>query len=96
MGILDYEMELDRVLEIIQKEQPKRVCIQLPDGLKPRVKEIKQFLKDKTDAIIFFWAGSCYGACDLPYEVQQLRVDLIIQFGHSKKLRMGQRIGTNF
>ena len=93
---LHYDLELQRLAETIQKENPKRVCIQLPDGLKPKVKEIREFLQGKTDAVILFWAGSCYGACDLPYEVGMLHVDLLIQFGHSKSLRMGQKIWKDF
>ena len=89
---MHFDLELERVLDIIEREKPNRVCIQLPDGLKPRAKEIADFLEGKSDAKILFWAGSCYGACDIPYEVERLQVDLLIQFGHSKSLRMGQRL----
>lgn len=94
--MLNYELELEKMVDILQKEKPRRVCIQLPDGLKPKAQTIRDYLKGKTDAVVMFWAGSCYGACDIPYEVKALQVDLIIQFGHSKKLRMGQRIFEDF
>jgi len=79
----DYDLELDKVAEKIINEKARTVLIQLPDGLKPKVKEIKEFLKPKIDKNIklLFWAGSCFGACDVPTNAN---VDLIIQFGHSE------------
>lgn len=76
-----FDLELDKVVKLIEREKAEQVLIQLPDGLKPRAKEIQEFLKQRTKAKIFFWAGSCYGSCDLP-DVSGM--DLMIQFGHSK------------
>lgn len=81
-----YNLELEKVLaEIkkIKKSNPK-ILIQLAEGLKPRAKEIQEFLeekfkKDKINCELFFWLGSCYGKCDIP-NVDEF--DLIIQFGH--------------
>jgi diphthamide biosynthesis enzyme Dph1/Dph2-like protein len=64
---MDYDLELDRAADAIIKDNAKNVCIQLPDGLKPRAKEIVDFLESKTDAKIFIWSGSCFGACDTPH-----------------------------
>ncbi|RLE39301.1 hypothetical protein DRJ17_01110 [Candidatus Woesearchaeota archaeon] len=75
-----YNLELDKAVEEIKKSNAKTVCIQLPDGLKPKAKEIQEEIELKTDAIVFIWAGSCYGACDVP----KLDVDLLIQWGHSE------------
>jgi len=77
---MNFELELDRVAELIQKEKAKRVCIQLADGLKPKAKEIVDFLKEKTGATVFVWYGSCYGACDVPKIDEHF--DLLVQFGH--------------
>jgi len=54
-----------------------------PEGLKPYAQEIVSFLEKKTSSQCFIWMNSCYGACDLPLEVEKLGIDLIIQFGHS-------------
>jgi len=77
----DYDLELDKAAEQIRKEKAKTVLIQLADGLKPRAKEIKKELEKNIskDTKLLFWAGSCFGACDIP----KADVDLIIQFGHS-------------
>ena len=77
----DYDPQLDKAIERIKKEKAKTVLIQLPDGLKPKAKEIKTTLEKKTDAEILFWGGSCFGACDIP---KVDNIDLLIQFGHSK------------
>jgi len=78
-----YDLELEKVVERINKDNAKMVCVQLPDGLKPRAKEIQKTLEKKTDAQILFWMGSCFGACDVPLQIERLGVDLLIQWGHS-------------
>ena len=35
------------------------------------------------DVNVLIWAGSNFGACDLPVDVERAGVDLIIHFGHS-------------
>ena len=79
----NYDLELNKVIERIKKDNAKMVCVQLPDGLKPRAKEIQLAIEKNTDASVLFWMGSCYGACDVPLQVERLGVDLLIQFGHS-------------
>lgn len=76
----DYDLELDKAIKEIKKNNAKTVCIQLPDGLKPKATEIAEFLENKTKAKIMIWASSCFGSCDVP----KLDVDLLIQWGHSK------------
>jgi len=81
---MDYALEIERVAEKISKMKAKRVCIQLPDGLKPRAEEIQREIEKKTKAAVLIWAGSCYGACDTPQGLERLGVDLLVQFGHSE------------
>ncbi|MBU1204910.1 MAG: diphthamide synthesis protein [Nanoarchaeota archaeon] len=80
---MEYDLELDKVVDKINKERANLVCIQLPDGLKPKAKLIQNEIENKTRAKIIIWAGSCFGACDIPLGVEKLGVDLLIQFGHS-------------
>ena len=81
---MEYDLELERVAKEIKKSRAKNVCIQLPDGLKPEAKNIADELGKKTGANIMIWAGSCYGACDVPLVVEKLGVDLLVQWGHSQ------------
>ena len=77
---MELDLEIDKAVEVIQKEKPKKVLLQLPDGLKPKAKEIVDKLKTASIEIVI-WSGSCYGACDTP-EVKGY--DLLIQFGHTR------------
>ena len=80
---MDYDLELERVVDRINKEKARLVCIQLADGLKPKAKLIQNKIEKKTNAKVVIWAGSCFGACDIPLEVKRMGIDLLIQFGHS-------------
>ena len=80
----DYNLEIDRIVELINEKGYKKICLQLPDGLKPRAQEIVDTLFEKTTAQVLIWAGSNFGACDIPLEVERLGVDALIHFGHSE------------
>lgn len=84
---LDYlNLELDKALKSIRENKPKRVLIQLPDGLKPYALEIINELQKRFQTIEFYiWAGSCFGACDIPIaQAKSFNIDLIIHFGHER------------
>ena len=76
---IDYDLEIEKVKEKIKESKSKTVLIQLPDGLKPLATDISKEL-EKTGSKIFIWAGTCFGACDIP----KVEFDLLIQFGHNK------------
>ncbi|MGC9309785.1 MAG: hypothetical protein ACP5D2_03780 [Candidatus Nanoarchaeia archaeon] len=76
---MEYELEIDRLKKIIREKKPKKVLLQLPDGLKPKAAEIVNKLGDLTS--VFIWFGSCYGACDVPPVSNDDY--LVVQFGHA-------------
>jgi diphthamide biosynthesis enzyme Dph1/Dph2-like protein len=79
---LSLNLELDKLLTAIAKTKAETVFVQLPDGLKPKAKEIQEKVKEKFSKVkLTFWSGSCYGACDVP-NVKDF--DLLVQFGHSE------------
>lgn len=79
-----YDLELDRCVEEVKKSNAKKVLLHLPDGLKPKSKEVVDYLKERAKGVEFFiWAGSCYGACDIPVEASNLGIDLLIHWGHT-------------
>jgi len=78
---MDFDFELDRIVSEIKKCRAKSVLLQLPDGLRPKAKEICDGLSRKTGARILIWGGSCFGACDVP---NVNSADLLVQFGHSE------------
>jgi diphthamide biosynthesis enzyme Dph1/Dph2-like protein len=64
-----------------------KVCLQLPDGLKLYADEIADELNQKLaakdkKAQIFIWAGSNFGACDIPVQLKDSDFDLVVNFGH--------------
>lgn len=76
------DLELEKLFSGIAESKAKTVLMQLPDGLKPKAKEIQEAVKKKFPlAKLTFWAGSCYGACDVP---NVSGYDLLVQFGHSE------------
>ncbi len=81
---MTYNLELQKVIKTINKQKAKLVCIQLPDGLKPNAKLIQEEIEKNTKATVLIWAGSCFGACDIPLQLKNLGVDLLIQWGHSE------------
>ena len=80
----EYDLELKKAAEKIKEKNAKIVLIQLPDGLKPKAKQIQEELQKLTGAEIVFWAGSNFGSCDIPTEAERLGIDLIIHYGHSQ------------
>lgn len=80
--MLNLNLELEKLFSTLEKNKAQKVLIQLPDGLKPKAKEIQEEVKQKFPAVkLTFWAGSCYGACDVP---NVSGYDLLVQFGHSE------------
>ena len=78
-----YNLELDKITKTIQKQKAKQVLLQFPEGMKPYATTIADNIEGKTKTQCFIWLGTCFGACDIPLEVENLKIDLIIQFGHS-------------
>ena len=79
-----YDLDVDGIIAAIKQQDAKRVLIQLPDGLKPTAEELQTaILKENPDLELFFWGGSCYGACDIPLHVERLGFDLIVHLGHA-------------
>ena len=80
MDLKDVDLELDRVVKKIKDSNSKLVYIQLPDGLKEFADMIQDKIESETKAKVIIWAGSCFGACDVP----KVDCDMLIQFGHSE------------
>tara|TARA_Y100000310_G_scaffold332220_2_gene407415 strand:- start:175 stop:429 length:255 start_codon:yes stop_codon:yes gene_type:complete len=79
-----FDLNIESVIREIRKKRAKFICVQLPDGLKPKASMIQEELEGKTKADIIIWAGSCFGACDVPLGLDKLGVDLLVQWGHSE------------
>lgn len=80
-----YNLELDKAVSKIKKKKAKLVLLQFADGLKPYATIIADYLDEKTNAEFLIWLGACFGACDTPVGLENIKpkIDLIIQFGHN-------------
>ena len=81
---MQYDLEIPRVIEEIKSNDAKNVLLQLPDGLKPKAKEIVDLIREELDVNLFIWSGTNFGACDIPLHLEKLGIDLILHFGHSE------------
>jgi 2-(3-amino-3-carboxypropyl)histidine synthase len=85
-----FDFEEARLKQEIAKRGAKRVMLQLPEGLKPEGPRIAEII-ETTGALPIISADPCYGACDIAVnEAEDLGVDLIVHFGHSKLLSNAQ------
>jgi 2-(3-amino-3-carboxypropyl)histidine synthase len=78
-----YDLEINSLIEEINKNKNKLVLLQFPDGLKYYAKEVVDELKQNTNADYFIYFGTCFGACDVPIHLEKLDFDLVVQWGHT-------------
>ncbi len=83
-----YDLELKRIISKIKKNKSKLVLLQFPDGLKPYATAVVDYLEEKTDSNFLIWFGDCFGACDTPVGLENIKpkIDLVVQFGHSEMM----------
>ncbi|MCX6748148.1 MAG: diphthamide synthesis protein [Candidatus Pacearchaeota archaeon] len=82
----EYDLEIDRIVSEIKKNNAKRVLLQFPDGMKPYSTVIAKEIESKTKATCLIWLSSCFGACDTPnLGASEKDIDLVISFGHSER-----------
>ena len=70
-------------LEKLRELKPRRVFIQVPEGLKTRVMELSREIED-AGIRAYVSVEPCYGACDIrDREAKALGCDVILHIGHS-------------
>ncbi len=72
------------LVSVILEDNPERVFIQVPEGLKKKVKVLQDELDKKdTDSIVSL--EPCYGACDIKdTEAMDLGCDILVHIGHTR------------
>jgi 2-(3-amino-3-carboxypropyl)histidine synthase len=89
MNTETFDLEEERLLDEIRRRDPKRVLVQLPEGLKGEGPRLASII-EKAGALPIISADPCYGACDLAIsEAESLSADLIVHYGHSEMMRPG-------
>jgi len=80
--VLNFETE--KLTEELKKIKPKKVLVQLPEGIKQDSFKIANILEELNIECVFS-GETCWGACAVAVEeAKNLEVDLIVHFGHAK------------
>tara|TARA_Y100000031_G_scaffold88842_1_gene97522 strand:- start:950 stop:1936 length:987 start_codon:yes stop_codon:yes gene_type:complete len=76
--------EKEKLVAELKKRKPKKVLVQLPEGIKQNALEISKTIESLGIEVIFSGETS-WGGCSIDLqEAEALQVDLIVHFGHSK------------
>ena len=83
---LDFEKE--KLIEELKKAKPKKVLVQLTEGIKKNALEIKEWIKALGIEVIFS-GETCWGGCDIAIdEARAVGADLIVHFGHAEFMQI--------
>lgn len=91
-----YDLRLDEVCKTIKEKEYKTILLQFPEGLKKLAIEAKDLVEERTNTDVIIYADPCYGACDLPPPLDDLGIDLLVQFGHAKMPNLQFPVSTMF
>ncbi|MFH1408486.1 MAG: diphthamide biosynthesis enzyme Dph2 [Nanoarchaeota archaeon] len=84
-----FDYGLDELKEELMKKKPKKVLVQLPEGMKGNAPELGSFFHNLSIQAIFS-GDTCWGACaPATIEAKQLGADLIVHFGHAPFMKAG-------
>lgn len=80
-----YDLELEKIKELVVKKQYKKILIQMPEGLfDTPLQEVIEVLSP-LDTQIIVEGDPSYGVCDLAInDAKRLGCDLLIHFGHNE------------
>jgi len=82
---LDFEKE--RLVAELKKRKPKKVLVQLAEGIKQNAPEISEIIKGLGIECIFS-GQTCWGGCSVAVcEAKELGVDLIVHIGHAEFMK---------
>ena len=76
--------ELDKLERELRKRKPKKVLVQLAEGIKQNATEIAEVF-ERLGIQVIFSGETAWGGCSIALqEAEALKVDLIVHFGHAK------------
>jgi len=81
---MTFNFENEILIRELKKIKPKRVLVQLPEGIKQNAFDILKIFQDLHIEVIFS-GETCWGACSISVEeAKSVNADLIVHFGHSE------------
>ena len=79
-----YDFEEDRLLKELKQRKPKRVLLQVPEGLKKEAVRLAELIQDKAKVQVVVSGELLWGACDIAIsEAKIIQADLIVIYGHA-------------
>ncbi|KKK88188.1 hypothetical protein LCGC14_2745700, partial [marine sediment metagenome] len=76
--------EKEKLISELKERKPKKVLVQLAEGIKQNAPEISETI-EALDIECIFSGETCWGACSVAVqEAQALGVDLLVHFGHAQ------------
>ncbi|MFA5953264.1 MAG: diphthamide biosynthesis enzyme Dph2 [Candidatus Pacearchaeota archaeon] len=84
--VLNFEIEY--LIKELKKIKPKKVLVQLPEGIKQNAFEISKIFEDlKIESV--FSGETCWGGCSVSVEeAKSINADLIVHFGHTEFIKV--------
>ncbi|MGD0952524.1 MAG: diphthamide biosynthesis enzyme Dph2 [Methanotrichaceae archaeon] len=82
-GSSPFELDLNRMVELICSRGARLVGLQVPEGLKRAASGIAKQIKDQTGAEVIISGDPCYGACDVDMALCD-EVDIMLHLGHAE------------
>ena len=80
--------ELEKLISELKKRKPKKILVQLPEGVKQNVFDINKIFKELEIEVIYS-GETCWGGCSVAVqEAEALGADLIVHFGHAEFIKM--------
>ena len=82
------EFEKEKLIAELKERKPKKVLVQLAEGIKQNAPEISEWIEELGIECIFS-GETCWGACSVAVqEAQALGVDLLVHFGHAEFIKV--------
>ncbi|MCR4284982.1 MAG: diphthamide biosynthesis enzyme Dph2 [archaeon] len=83
--VLNFEME--KLESELKRLKPKRVLVQLPEGIKQNAFEIKRKIEGMGIEAVFS-GETCWGGCSIStQEAKDVGADLLVHFGHAQFIK---------
>ena len=81
---MTFNFEEEKLVKELKKLKPKKVLVQLPEGIKQNAIEIAELIESLGIEVIFS-GETVWGGCSIALqEAEALNIDLIVHFGHAK------------
>jgi 2-(3-amino-3-carboxypropyl)histidine synthase len=85
---MTFNFENEKLIKELKRIKPKRVLIQLPEGIKQNAFDVLKIFQDLNIEAVFS-GETCWGGCSVGVdEAKSVNADLIVHFGHSEFVKV--------